>query len=222
MAPADTARMKQNLGQFIRTPFGSAVLGGAVVGVLGWIAIAAGWVDGSTTHNRTVISQPPLTRTASQDSGGLSVDDIYKKDGPGVVFVQSQITQNVPSVFGFAQKEQSTATGSGFVIDTKGDILTNNHVVAGAHNITVKIGKGSPVKATVVGRDPSSDIALLHVDVNSSELHPLTLGNSSDAQVGDPVVAIGNPFGLDRTVTRASSRRSSARSAPPTASRSIT
>src|SRR5262249_44814156 len=92
--------------------------------------------------------------------------------------------------------------GSGFVIDGEGHILTNNHVIENADNIEVKLGDSeTEYKAEVVGTDPASDLALLKVDAPSKELHPLTLGDSSQAEVGDPVVAIGNPFGLDRTVT---------------------
>ena len=97
-----------------------------------------------------------------------------------------------------------TATGSGFVIDHAGHILTNAHVVDGAQKIEVTLGNtdsSQPVSARVVGKDPSTDVALLKVDAPSDQLHPLALGDSSQLQVGDPVVAIGNPFGLDRTVT---------------------
>ena len=97
-----------------------------------------------------------------------------------------------------------TATGSGFVLDHDGHILTNAHVVDGASKIEVTLGNqdtSPPISATVVGKDPSTDVAMLKVDAPADQLHPLPLGSSSDAQVGDPVVAIGNPFGLDRTVT---------------------
>ncbi len=88
------------------------------------------------------------------------------------------------------------------MIDTDGHILTNNHVVAGANRIQVKLGASNTTyNATVVGTDPATDLALLKVNAPSDQLHPLPLGNSSKMEVGDPVVAIGNPFGLDRTVT---------------------
>jgi S1-C subfamily serine protease len=88
------------------------------------------------------------------------------------------------------------------VIDTEGHILTNNHVVAGADQIRVTLANmQTSVVAEKVGADPATDLALLKVDVPASELHPLPLGDSSQVRVGDPVVAIGNPFGLDRTVT---------------------
>jgi S1-C subfamily serine protease len=185
---------------FFGKPFGSAVLGGFVVGLLGWFAIAVGWVD-SNSSDTAQITQPPLTRPVSDTSGkGLTVGQIYAKDSSGVAYVTADKTQKVQSPFGlFPQQQQSEATGSGFVIDSSGHILTNNHVVSGASKVTVKIGN-STQDAKVVGSDPSSDVALLQVS-NTDGLHPLQLGNSSSVQVGDPVVAIGNPFGLDNTVT---------------------
>jgi len=83
----------------------------------------------------------------------------------------------------------------------KGDIVTNDHVVDGASSISVKFPDGSTYKATVVGADPSSDLAVIHVNAPASKLTPLQLGDSSTVAVGDGVVAIGNPFGLDNTVT---------------------
>ena len=90
------------------------------------------------------------------------------------------------------------------MIDRAGHVLTNAHVVEGAEKIEVSLGdvdSSEPVSARVVGEDPSTDVALLEVDAPSDQLHPLALGDSSQLQVGDSVVAIGNPFGLDRTVT---------------------
>ena len=103
-------------------------------------------------------------------------------------------------MFGFPQQQQSTATGSGFLIDNDGHILTNAHVVDGAKSVTVQLGNGAEQSAQVVGADPSTDVALLKVD-DTEGAQPLPLGDSTKVQVGDPVVAIGNPFGLDRTVT---------------------
>jgi S1-C subfamily serine protease len=94
-----------------------------------------------------------------------------------------------------------TATGSGFVIDEEGHIVTNAHVVADAERISVTLGDQAPVEAELVGSDPSTDLALLEVDPESVELHPVSLADSSQVEVGDPVVAIGNPFGLDNTAT---------------------
>jgi len=191
----------------LRSPFSSALIGGAVVAVFGWIAIAAGWIqsEGGTT---TTVSAPLTAPVASKSSDGDSniVNRIYKTDGEGVAFIESEIpateTQSF-SPFGEPESEGGgTATGSGFVIDTEGHLLTNNHVVEGADRIQVKLGDSEQAyEAKVVGTDPATDLALLDVEAPADELHPLTLGRSAELEVGDPVVAIGNPFGLDRTVT---------------------
>ena len=194
--------------QVARTPFGAAVIGGLVVGILGWIAIAAGWVDAQSNGSETAALAPaPLPEPAAQQSGGkgLTVNQIYRTDAPGVVYVQAQQAPKPASPLNpFGGSSGGTATGSGFVIDHSGHILTNAHVVEGAQKIEVTLGStdsSEPVTAQVVGTDPSTDVALLKVDVPSDQLHPVSLGDSSQVQVGDPVVAIGNPFGLDRTAT---------------------
>jgi S1-C subfamily serine protease len=193
------------------TSVGAAVIGGLIVAILGLIAIGAGWVHSSSSDNTaTAFAPSPLPQPASQQTSGKgqTVNEIYKEDSPGVVFVQSQLKSQGPSLLnpfgGGGGSGGGTATGSGFVLDHDGDILTNAHVVDGATNIQVTLGNSDtsqPVDAQVIGKDPSTDVALLKVDVPADQLHPLTLGNSADAQVGNPVVAIGNPFGLDRTVT---------------------
>jgi S1-C subfamily serine protease len=191
-----------SLKRFFSTNFGSAVAGGLVVLVLGLILIQAGVVHSSSgdSSDSAVIAPAALARPASNSSKGLTVHDIYQRDGNGVAFIRSQIVQKTQSVFGFPQKQQSEATGSGFLIDNDGHILTNAHVVEGAKSVTVQLGNGGEQNAQVVGTDPSSDVALLKVD-NTNGADPLPLGDSSKVQVGDPVVAIGNPFALDRTVT---------------------
>jgi S1-C subfamily serine protease len=194
--------------QVARTPFGAAVIGGLIVGILGWIAIAAGWVDAQSNGTEAAALAPtPLPEPAAQQSSGkgLTVNQIYRADAPGVVFVQAQQAPKPASPLDpFGGSGGGTATGSGFVIDHSGHILTNAHVVEGAQKIEVTLGStdgSAPVSAQVVGKDPSTDVALLKVDVPSDQLHPVSLGDSSQVQVGDPVVAIGNPFGLDRTAT---------------------
>jgi S1-C subfamily serine protease len=191
----------------LRSPFFSALLGGAVVAVIGLIAIAAGVVksDGGTT---TTVSAPvtaPIDAKGDAESGNI-VNQIYKADGDGVAFIESEIESQEPesfSPFGEPQPEGGgNATGSGFVIDDEGHVITNNHVIEGASEVSVKLGDSeTSYDAEVVGTDPGTDIALLKVDAPAKEFHPLTLGRSADLEVGDPVVAIGNPFGLDRTVT---------------------
>jgi S1-C subfamily serine protease len=182
-------------------PFVGGVLGGVVAVVL---ALVLG-VGGSDTRTTTTIyRQSPLSASAETSSGsaaGLTARDIYKRDAPGVVYVRAQVVQQTSSPFGFGQQQQGEATGSGFVIDADGDILTNAHVIDGAVKITVQFDDDKTVDATVVGKDVSSDLALLKVDPDGLDLSPLTLGSAKDLQVGDPVLAIGNPYGLDRTLT---------------------
>jgi S1-C subfamily serine protease len=128
------------------------------------------------------------------------------RDAPGVAFVTSTVVQQSESPFnlfggGGETQRQGQATGSGIVIDANGTILTNWHVVENAVKVTVSFEKGKTVEAQVVGKDPSNDLAVLRIPTDGLNLHPLTLGDSSTVQVGDPVLAIGNPFDLERTLT---------------------
>ena len=159
-------------------------MGGLVVALAGAVAINAGWVK-SEGADETSLPEPSLARPAA-DRGSNAVGEIYKRTNDGVVFVRSD----------------SGASGSGFVLDEEGSILTNAHVVAGADEIRVTIGDSEDsVDAELIGSDPSTDVALLDVDAEPDSLHPLEMGEAAGLEVGDPVVAIGNPFGLDRTVT---------------------
>ena len=186
----------------------SALLGGAVA------AGAVALLDlGGDTTTTTVIQQAPIGVTDGEGGSGntrepaageaLTARDIYKRDSPGVVFIRADVVQAAEaSPFDFGQPEQrGQATGSGFVIDRSGNILTNAHVIEGAVKVTVQLADKKVVGAKVIGKDTSSDLALLKVDPDGLDLRPLPLGSSQDVQVGDPVIAIGNPFGLDRTLT---------------------
>jgi S1-C subfamily serine protease len=195
---------------FFRSSFGSALLGGAVVAVVGAILLLTGAVKssgGGTTTIEQSSAAPIVSKSGEEGEGsGNTVDEIYKADGDGVAFIESELEATETESFNpFIEPESQsggTATGSGIVIDDKGHILTNNHVIEGASKIEVKLGESDhQYTAEVVGTDPASDLALLKVDAPVGELDPLTLGDSSKMEVGDPVVAIGNPFGLDRTVT---------------------
>jgi S1-C subfamily serine protease len=192
------------LRRFFGTSFGSAVAGGLVVLVLGLVLIQTGAIDTSDDSPSSSIVAPAALARPASDSGGhaLTVNEIYDRDAEGVAFIKSEIVQQTPSVFGLPQQQQSTATGSGFLVDADGHILTNAHVVEGAKHVDVQLGgsDGDTQSAQVVGTDPSSDIALLKID-DTKGAQPLELGDSDKVEVGDPVVAIGNPFGLDRTVT---------------------
>jgi S1-C subfamily serine protease len=166
-------------------------------------AAAFGGLSGSTTTVRQVRVATPAAAAPGRQ---LTINDIYRRAAPGVVQVTSTTVVTVPadSFFGsplFPQQQQEQSLGSGFVVDKAGHIVTNFHVIQGAKKVRVSFSNGASMKAIVQGTDPSSDLAVLKIDASSRALTPLSLGNSDEMQVGDPVVAIGNPFGLDRTVT---------------------
>ena len=192
---------------FFKVPFVSAVLGGIIVAAVGLVAIDAGWIAVEEDPGQMPDSTPAIAQTVPaaerSGSGGLSIGEIYEKHAKGVAFIEAtQKVQEQYSPFGMPQERQGTSTGSGFVVSKDGNVLTNHHVVAGASKITVKIGDSDTgYEAKLVGDDPSTDLALLKIEAPDGELHALELADSSEVRVGDPVVAIGNPFGLDRTVT---------------------
>jgi S1-C subfamily serine protease len=174
----------------------------ALAGAAG--AVAVGAVGSDTTHTTVVRTVPAAQPAAQKLAKGLSAGDIYKQDAPGVVVVTAtSVTsqQNPFDPFGAPQQQQQQALGSGFVIDGAGHILTNAHVVLNAQKVQVGFSNGKTYSAKVLGLDRSSDVAVLKVDVPSDALSPLTLGTAKDVHVGDPVVAIGNPLGEDRTIT---------------------
>jgi S1-C subfamily serine protease len=177
----------------------------AVIGAGAAVGVVAGLDVGSGKTTTTLVQQAPFGATSNANDGdtGLTAGDIYKRDAPGVVFVRSQIVQRTqsPFDFGLPQEQQGEATGSGFVIDKAGTVLTNAHVVNGATKVTVQFQNKQSVDAKVLGKDESTDLALLQVDPAGLKLTPLTLGSSKGVQVGDPAIAIGNPFGLERTLT---------------------
>ena len=187
-----------------RSLFLSGLLGGLVVLVLGAVLIATDVIDtGNTT--REVVRDGGITRPASDpgDGEGRTVSDIYKDEGRGVVFIRARgVSSGEESPFGLPQDPGGTATGSGFVVDKDGTIITNAHVVEGSTDVQVRFGEQDDfVDAEVAGRDPSNDLAVLKVDPDDAKLVPLPLGDSSKVRVGDSSIAIGNPFGFSRTVT---------------------
>jgi S1-C subfamily serine protease len=190
---------------FAKTSFGSALLGGAVVAAFGWIAIVAGWIEADGGGSTVTVSQPLAAPVSARDEGDANlVNQIYRRDGQGVAFISAEIGGGrAQGINPFGEPEGGgTATGSGFLIDTEGHIVTNNHVVAEADKVEVKLGASDKTyDADVVGTDPATDVALLKIDAPADSLQPLALGDSSKVEVGEAVVAIGNPFGLDRTVT---------------------
>ena len=163
------------------------------------VGVGAGAVvNASLSDPKTVVQQVPVASgepTAS--TSPRSVADVYSQSHRAVVEITVSSTQADP----FGGEEQGQAQGSGFVIDTEGHIVTNEHVVDGVTSASVRFWNGDTYKATVVGADPSTDLAVIKVDAPESVLHPLSLADSSKVQVGDAAIAIGSPFGLEETVT---------------------
>ncbi|MEA2179433.1 MAG: hypothetical protein QOG77_2730, partial [Solirubrobacteraceae bacterium] len=192
------------MGSGPRANFLSALLGALIVAIAfallaltGTFDDEAGSDEGVTTATTTEVQDvpaPAATRTVTD------VSALYRKVRDGVVYVQ--INSRVPSTGG--DGEQERGSGSGFVLDKRGYILTNEHVVEDADVVRVRIGEGEDlVPARVVGTDPSSDLAVIKVDPADVKdgLKPLTLGSSGAVQVGQPAVAIGSPFGLQGSLT---------------------
>src|SRR5436305_3258733 len=183
----------------------SGAVGGLIVLAIGGTLIGTGLLNTGDTRREIIrevpssLGAPPLT---GADGKARSVAGIYRRAAPGVVFVQARVVASTDSPFGFPLEQEGLATGSGLVLDKNGYILTNAHVVEGAKNVNIRFDEGGDlIPAKVVGRDLSTDIAVLKVSPSDTKLHPLPLGNSGSVHVGDPAIAIGNPFGYTRTVT---------------------
>ncbi len=175
------------------------IIAGAVAGLVVALIVSGGG-SSKTVTTTTVISGSRGAQPASfQSSKGLTINQLYHMTDPGVVDITTSSSQ--PSgVFGFGQ-QQTQGEGAGVVYDSKGDILTDQHVVSGASSIRVRFANGNTASGKVVGSDPGADVAVVHVNAPSSWLHPLSFGNSDDLQIGDSVIAIGSPFSLPNTVT---------------------
>jgi S1-C subfamily serine protease len=180
----------------------AGVLGGLIVLVLGAALIATDVIDTGDETTRVVRESIPTRDVSDAGDGGRTVADIYKREGAGVVFVVAgQDGGSSDSPFG-APDGGGDPSGSGFVVDKQGTIVTNAHVVGDSDEVQVRFEEdGDLVDAEVVGTDPSTDVAVLRIDPDDADLQPLPLGKSAETQVGDAVVAIGNPFGYTRSVT---------------------
>ncbi len=172
----------------------------AVLGAAGGAVVVGVAGDPGTTATTTVERDAPqATRIADPPNGALTAAQVYEHANGSVAFISARVEQESDSVFGGGGEGE--ATGTGFVTSEEGLIVTNAHVVEGATAIEVKVGDGATHPATVVGRDASTDLALLRVDAAGEDLRPLELADSGAVEVGDQVYAIGNPYGLDRTLT---------------------
>jgi putative serine protease PepD len=174
----------------------ASLLAAACLGAGGGAVAYATLSDGSTTVKQVTVQR---SEPIASSSAPLSVNEIYRRAYRGVVEITvttAAPTSPFPGGGGTAQ-----AQGSGWVYDSSGRIVTDEHVVGDASSISVRFWNGKTYSARVVGTDSSTDLAVIKVDAPASELHPLTVGDSSKLQVGDGVVAIGSPFGLEETVT---------------------
>jgi putative serine protease PepD len=184
------------------------VIAGAVAGAIVALLIAGGGGNTKTVTDE-IVSQASRSVPASRTTtGAMTVNQIYKQDSPGVVDLTVTAVQKSNNSFFGPQSQTSQDEGAGVVFDKHGDILTDEHVVAGATKVTVNFQDGVSAPAKVLGVDPSTDVGVVRVDVGSgagevrpTELHPIPFADSNAAQVGDPVVAIGSPFGLPGTTT---------------------
>jgi putative serine protease PepD len=145
-----------------------------------------------------VVGEAPVRAASGLTPEEEIVIGVYRAASPGVVFV----TSTVLSQDFFFRVVPERGSGSGFIIDDRGYILTNNHVVENADSLEVTLADKSKVPAKLVGRDPNNDLAVIKINGPKEKLNPLKLGDSSQLQVGQLAIAIGNPFGLERTVTR--------------------
>jgi S1-C subfamily serine protease len=159
------------------------------------VFLAAGAFDDDDDGPR---SGPAASPAATR---GADASALFRRTRDGVVLVEAR-RPGTPLSFGRPSRDDGIATGTGFAVDESGHIVTNDHVAAGGRVVTIQAGPRTPrVRARIVGRDPSTDLALLRVDPDAAELAPLPLGDSDDVRVGDTAVAVGNPFGLQRSLT---------------------
>jgi putative serine protease PepD len=172
----------------------SALVGGLASGGL---VLALGDDGGSTT----TIVRPETTRTIAGSSSGLNAKSLYAAAAPGVVDITSRgVSAETLDPFG-GPPQQGTATGTGFVVDKDGNIVTAAHVVDGASSITVTFQDGTTRPAKLLGKDDATDVAVLKVDASGLTLHPLALGNSAALGAGDELAVIGDPFGYQRSIS---------------------
>jgi putative serine protease PepD len=182
------------------------IIGGAIAGGVIALVIASGASSSHSVTTTTVVQQGAgQSEPASfKSTAGMTINQIYKSASPGVVDILVTSQSQSPSLNFFGgqgQTQKQEGEGAGVVYNSQGYILTDEHVVTGATSIKVTFSDGKAVSAKLIGTDPSTDVGVIKVNVPASELHPIPLANSNDAQVGDAVVAIGSPFSLPETTT---------------------
>src|SRR3954466_9123972 len=191
-----------SMGSMRLSNFFFVLLGALAVGVVVAVLAVAGALPKKVERTTVTTTTPQPTSPAAPRTAPTSVADIYARVSGSVVFVSARGGDGQLQFNG--QGGGKAASGSGFVVDTAGHIVTNDHVVENADRFTVRFGeKGDPIPAKLVGKDPSSDLAVLAIDPKkeSSETKPLQLASSSSLRPGEAAIAIGSPFGLSGTVT---------------------
>jgi len=174
----------------------AALVAAAAIGAGGGAATFAAL---GSDNGRTVVRQATAesAQPAASTTESLSVSEIYEQTYKSVVEITSTSSQSSQ----LGGEQQAQGQGSGFVFDSQGHIVTNDHVVEGAESVSVRFWDGAIYDATVVGTDPSTDLAVIKVNAPADAIVPLELGDSTQLTVGEGVVALGSPFGLEGTVT---------------------
>src|SRR5436309_9488010 len=172
----------------------AAVAALTVAGGAGSGALAATLVDHNSQATTAATTANSTSSTATSTQASSTAETVYKQVSPGVVTITATVSSG--------SRGSGQAIGSGIVLDTNGNILTNAHVIAGARQIQVTFSDGQTVNATLVGSNTTADPAVIRVSVAASSLHPVTLGNSDSVRVGDAVYAIGSPFGLSGSLSQ--------------------
>jgi S1-C subfamily serine protease len=167
------------------------------------LAATGSFGDGDGDGGQGAAGTAPAGSAAGPQAGTTALDAaaIFARANPGVVDISARTTTSVPGPFGLPQKTAATQSGTGFVLDRQGDVVTAAHVVAGTHAITVTFQDGARRSARVMGADTASDVALLRVDPSGMTLRPLPLGTLSGHRVGDAVAVIGDPFNVQRSLS---------------------
>jgi S1-C subfamily serine protease len=170
-------------------PVAGIVLLSAAIGAA-FGAGSAALLDNGNSTTTPVASAPAASAPTTSTASTASLADLYDSLRPSIVEITAA-----------SSRTGAGGTGSGIILDTQGNIVTNYHVVNGANNLDVKLSDGSSISATVVGTDPGDDLAVIHIDPQGATLRPVTLADSTAVRIGDRVVAIGNPLGLEATLT---------------------
>jgi S1-C subfamily serine protease len=198
-AAVRTLQVSKSLLAQIGALLAAAIAGGAIA--VGGTALLLGVGDDGDSPGSAVAEPPSSAPDKFRSEQPVSLADVYRESEGGVVQVATTGAIESRDFFSVPAPQERRGLGSGFVIDKSGHIVTNFHVIEGASEVEVSFSNGEEMDAEVVGRDPSTDIAVLRVDADTLALRPLKLGNSDALEVGDEVVAIGNPLGYERTMT---------------------